>query len=105
METIAATHVEPDRVSDLAAAPARPAPRPVVLQTAAHAVGRAHVEADVVELAERHRVDEIPVATPVPALPYATIVAHHDVIAIIWIDPHGVMIDVQPDRRVAGRAT
>ena len=53
-EAVAAAHVVPHGVGDRTLlAPARTAPRAVVLQTTADAVGHTHVGRDVVELAER----------------------------------------------------
>ena len=86
-----------------AAAPARPAPRAVVLRAAADVVRHGHVERDVVVLADRELVHRIPVAARVPRLRHAAVVADDDVRRVLRVDPHRVMVDVHVVRRVARR--
>ena len=54
-------------------------------------------------MADRERVQELPVATLVPRLRHAAVVAGDDVVGIVRIDPHGVVIDVNADGGVADR--
>src|SRR3989441_1683754 len=61
------------------------------------------VVADDVGLADRERVQELPVAAFVPRLRDAAIVADDDVTGIVRVDPHRVVVDVNADGRVADR--
>ena len=103
-EAVAAAHVVPHGVGDGALlAPARTAPRTVVLQAAAHAVRHAHVGRDVIELAQRDGIRKVPVATTIVRHADATVVAGDDALRIIGIDPHGVMVHVNAFRGAARR--
>ena len=103
-EAVATAYVVPHRVGNRTLlATARTTPRPVVLQATAHAVGHAHVGRDVVELAQRERVREQPVATAIVRHADTAVVTDHDALRIIGVDPHGVVVDVQTLRRATGR--
>ena len=97
VEAVAAADAEPVGVqdADVRALPARPAPRPVVLQAAAHVVRLPHVGADRVELADGHRRDEVPRVTAVVADVEAAVVPVHHVAGVLRIDPDGVMVAVR----------
>ena len=104
VKAVATADGGPVGVGDVALTAARrSAPRAVVLIAGADAVGEVHVVADDVRLADRERVQEVPVAALVPRLRDPTIVAHDDVTGIVGIDPHRVVVDVNPDCRVADR--
>ncbi len=72
----------------------RTTPTAVVLESAAYTVRHLHVVAHGIELPQRHGVDEVVVAAPVPRLGDSTVVPHDEVFGIVGIDPHGVVINV-----------
>ena len=75
---------------------ARPAPTPVVLQAAADVIRLLVVEADFVELSDGDGVDEIPGLPAVVAPVNPAIRAREHVIRIRGIDPHGVIVAMNP---------
>ena len=101
-EAVAAVVREPHRVGDPALpATAWAAPRTVVLQARADAVGDRHVERDVVRLSEREGVREDVAAAVVVRDADAAVVTDDVSLRILGVDPHRMMIDVDADRRVA----
>ena len=104
IETVTAADAEPVRVHD-AAAPAhgaRPAPAAVVLQPDVDVVRPAHVGADDVRQRGGHRVDEVPGLALVPADVETAVVAAHDVLRVLRVDPDAVLIDVAGLAAAAG---
>ena len=97
VEAVAAAHPEPVGIGDprRAARRARAAPRAVVLQAAVHEVRLPHVRAHRVELAHRHRVDELPRVALVVAHVEAAVVAEHEVPRVRRVDPQRVVIAVR----------
>src|SRR5207302_1158407 len=73
---------------------ARPAPGAVVLQAAVDPVGPLGADGDVVELAEGHGVEMVPVIGAVVADVMAAVGADEHVPAILGADPHGVTVGV-----------
>jgi len=97
IETIATARPEPVRIGNahIASRLARAAPRTVILQSAIHVVRPAHIDSNRVELCRHDSgVDELPCVTAIVADVQAAVIADHDVVAILWIDPDGVMIAV-----------
>ena len=78
------------------------APGAVVLQPAAHVIGIAHVDADLVELAERQVAELIPVVGAVPADRDAAVSGQNQVVRVRGIDPERVVVEVHFSRRVGG---
>src|SRR5262249_40108662 len=76
----------------LAKRAARTAPAAVVLKAAINIIGLPRVDADVVELAQRHVIVEIPIVAAIVADVDAAVAAQHDMPAIARIKPHGMMI-------------
>ena len=75
------------------------APGLVVLESAVHAVERlARIGGDVVELADREVVDELPRGDAVEALEHAAVGAEQHVLAVRGIDPHRVAVRMQVAR-------
>ena len=104
VEAVAAGDREPVRVGDgTSLAATRPAPCAIILRAAADVVGNLKVVADVVELTNGKIRREVVVATAVPGNRDATIVADDEVIRVVRVDPHRVMVDVNPLRRGARR--
>src|SRR5205085_2885143 len=93
-EAVAAVVREPVGVRNVALSLARPAPGAVVLRTAADVVRHGVVVAHGVELADREHVEELEVAAAIPTLRNAAVVANENVLAVIGVDPHRVVIDV-----------
>ena len=99
----------PDRIPHVivdgpAGAAAGAAPRIVVLQSAADAIGRVHVVADRVKLPHRDPVREFEVAAPVPRDRDAAVVAQYEVIRIGRVPPQRVIVHVHALGRVPHRA-
>ncbi len=97
LEAIAAIGDEPVGVADAgdAARAGRSAEREVVLRAAVHVVERrVHVDVDLVELRQRQVGEEAPGLRPVEGLVETTVVAVEDVVAVIRIDPDGMVVDV-----------
>ena len=97
VEAVAAANPEPVGVEDAVAAArrARSAPAAVVLQAAADVVRLPHVGADRVELPDRHGVHVLPGVTAVVGDVETAVVAEHQVIAVLRIDPDRVMVAVR----------
>src|SRR4030095_4938089 len=76
------------------------APRAVVLQPAAYAVGHLEVVAQVVQLAHSERGGEGVAAALVERDADAAVIPHDHAIGVYRVDPHGVVVDVDTDRGV-----
>ncbi len=74
--------------------PAGPAPVEVVLQAAADVVRLPKVVVDVIELAERDRVQVLERLPPVPRLIHAAVVAVQHAVRVRRVDPERVVIGV-----------
>ena len=74
---------------------ARAAPGLVVLEPAVDVVGLAHVHRQVVELADRQVVEEVPGRGMVVAEIHAAVAAGQHPVAVLGIDPHGVEVGMQ----------
>ena len=98
LETVTAVNHVPVVVGDAAVSAhrARPAPGVVVLQARADVIRRLHVEFDVVGLRPQHVRQPGPGARAVARNADAAVVADDDVPRIARVDPHRVMIDVDP---------
>src|SRR5437763_14317067 len=73
---------------------ARPAPASVVLQTAADHVRLLIVDGNLVELANRNGVDEVPRSAVVITPMNPAIAPSNHVIRVRWINPHTMEIPV-----------
>ena len=95
-ETVAALHRLPAVVADAVLRPGgtRAAPGVVVLQAAAHVVRLQHVVANVIELTDGQMRQPHPRLAFVVGDADAAVAANHHVIAVLWIDPHRVKVDV-----------
>ena len=101
-EAVAAEDLEPVVVVDAGAVPrgARPAPVVVVLHAAADVVRPLHVEAHMIEQAERKIGDEGPGLGPVVRDRDAAVVARDDVLGVRGVDPDGVHVVMRDARGV-----
>ena len=95
VEAVAAAHAVPVLAQDVAVAhPAGPAPGAVVLQSGADVVGPPHVHRRVVGLSDRPAPERLPGLAPVVAHVDRAVVADDQVIAVVGVDPEGVLVDV-----------
>ena len=76
---------------------AQPAGGAVILQATAHAVRHLEIVTDAIELAHGHVVQGVVRAPFVPRLKNAGVAAHNEMRGIIGIDPHGMIVLVNPD--------
>ena len=97
LESITAADAEPVVVHHARSAsrPARPTPAPVVLEARIQVVRTAHVGGNPVREPRRHGVHEIPRLALVPADVETAVIAFHDVLAVLRIDPDGMLVDVR----------
>ena len=91
-------------VNGSARPPAGTAPRIVVLQATAHAIGRVHIVADGVELSHGNTVGELEVAAAVPRDRDAAVISQDKVVGIGRVPPQCVIVDVHALGRVPHRA-
>jgi hypothetical protein len=97
IESIAAAGAEPVGVSNsqIASGLARPAPRPVVLQSAIDVIRPAHIDRNRVELSgDDAGVDEFPRVALIVSDVESPVVTDHDVLAVFRIDPDCMVIAV-----------
>ena len=104
VEPVPEPHVRPLAVAHAPRGlrPVRSAPVPVVLQPAAHVVRIAHVDVDLVELADRHVPDRTPGDGAVAREGQPAVVPVDEMVRIVGIDPQCVVVGVDLVRRVAG---
>src|SRR5258706_13434884 len=74
---------------------ARPAPRTVILQAAIDVIGLAHVGGNSIELRRRNSVYEFPCVSLIVTDVESAIVYDQKVLAVLRIDPAGMMIAVR----------
>jgi hypothetical protein len=97
VETVSAADAEPVHVGDAAppALGARAAPTVVVLQARVDVIRMLIVGGHDIGETGRHRGDEVPGLALIVADVQATVVADHQMLAIVRIDPDRVLIDVR----------
>ena len=76
----------------------------VVLEAAGHAVGIGHVEVDGVELGQGQEIGMVPVFPSVPSHAQAVVIAEEHVVAVLGVDPEGVVVAPETEGRDPGLA-
>ena len=96
-EAVAAKNLEPVIIEDAAvhARRTRPTPVVVILHAATHVVRRLHVEAHMVEQADRHIGKERPRAAHIVRRGETTVTADDHVIRVLRIDPDAMHVVVR----------
>ena len=94
VEAVAAAHGEPVVFQDAGRVKrvARAAPVAIILQAAADPVRVLVVDVDLIELRQRHVVDDVEVLTCVVRYLVAAVASAQDVAAVFRVDPEGLVV-------------